>query len=493
MRRVSKSTLSHRGLALLLISATALQSPLVSVAVPPSSLTQDVEQQVQSALRKIPESRPGTVAGVVVSEANVGDFRVLLVPEVYDLVKRGLLELDAVQQVRFPWRLDPEWEAAAMSGVGVQLDEQGGISGGLPSARGPAFGALALQDDAQRAEKALWNLQSVFWSQRFLQVDFELRTFQRGTLTSVLGGVYERVYPTLINPDDATQQLFRERLTLHSPTPLSGMSWLAFRFLGPEEDAMWLYSVALEKTRELTGANRGDDILRSPVSLEEFFGWSGKNEMVEAQFDREVTALTMVAGLEKAGAAQLSESCTRVSGEDSVFTPGQPLGKWNHEARKFPSTAPWLPVEAVMVPRKLQRIELAPRNPYALYGRQVLYIDAASALPAYKLVYDRSGELWKVVISAFGIAQPRRGADPVAYSPFTLVFDLQREMVGVLDYQRTVRCDTLPEGSSLARFDPRRLAPTADSPAENARAPEQGRSSVSPTPDVSRALESAEL
>jgi len=169
------------------------------------------------------------------------------------------------------------------------------------------------------------------------------------------------------------------------------------------------------------------------------------------------------------GAAKAeSPSCLLMRETSTRESPRAAMLKWNVGSRRFPQAASWLPTEVVFVPVELWRVELRSRDPYSLYGRQVLYVDTELMLPVYKFVYDRAGRHWKTVMSVFGMAESE---DKERY-PFTslmVIDDLKAGDSFLLDYLNIRYCNEFPEGTSLASLDPSKLGgppPTVDTAAE---------------------------
>jgi len=315
-----------------------------------------------------------------------------------------------------------------------------------------------------QGQKILWNINSSWWSQKIIQSSFELlkpgaqgdgREF-RGTVT--------RIYPHLVDASDRTRQLFKELINVSFPAFLKTQAWLTFRFASADEDGFWIHSAALGRTRELTGSNRTDALLRSTFSPDDLLIWSGNQALVDPRLERTLVALVPFAALDTMLLQAPQKSC------ESVKTAGEPPA-WNYQNRRFPNAAPWLRTDWIFVPRRLYRLELSSRDPYSLYGRQTLYVDSAMMLPVAKIVYDRAGRHWKTVLGTYSLAvsEDRRRKMPVHTSAVSV--DVLRDQAYGMNFPNTTYCQSFHEKLQPADLDPRRLGPAAPPAASPAPQP----------------------
>lgn len=73
--------------------------------------------------------------------------------------------------------------------------------------------------------------------------------------------------------------------------------------------------------------------------------------------------------------------------------------------------APWSPVHAVWHPRPVWVLEMFPKDSLYNYGRQILYVDRIAYVSYFKEIYDRAGEYWKTVLSAYRYQALPNGKD----------------------------------------------------------------------------------
>jgi hypothetical protein len=265
---------------------------------------------------------------------------------------------------------------------------------------------------------------------------------------------------------DRTDYLYREVLQLADPPVVQGYAQIFWRHRGAFEDDGWMHSPVIGRNRRVLGANRSDPLLGGELTTDDLFVWSGSPAEVYAQLvDEKVLfvpfpalanhALELLpyAGassassfLEESGLPRASvESKTQVERVLSVRgyhqrTDGTPtMTLFNGETRTLPGIAPWVPVTMVMVPRRVWILELSPRDPAYLAGRQVLVIDKLSMLPVYKVVYGRSGEFERMVFGAWSLANSKDEAIkfPLASFVFGVDRNAKQAMAFSSDYVRT--------------------------------------------------------
>jgi len=407
----------------------------------------------------LPELRGSYPFGVVVSRDNAQEFRELLPNWLLERLSAGAWSIEVARELGFGWRLDDDWERASASSAAKRL-----AAGESPAAewfaqRGWVYGRLpptAEEKGESLASRVLWNVQSAFAGSASLRAEVAfVAALANGERTRYTAD-WERVVPP-IGTAQQTPQLFRERLRLVEPAALAGMAWLTFRFLGQEEDLVWSHSLAIQKTRQLTGANRTDPLLTSRLALDDLLGWSGKRELVQPVMLGTFTQLApfwpFVVLLEWDAAT----GCSKVRPTNEVLQRSN--GLWNMHTRRFADGAAWLPSAVIYVPRELYVIELQPRDPYSLYGRQVLWVDRLSQLPVYKLVYDRSGAVSKVVVSAWGLAASADHQRKVPFPLLTFIEDLQTQDHTLVEVSRFSACSALSAEQPLSSFEARHLAP----------------------------------
>ncbi len=398
---------------------------------------------------------------LLINAQNLVGAQDLLIPELIAPVRSGDVVLGALASLPFEWRYD---EAFYRPENQLALGQAGELTELSVLKRGLAFPSLKDIDkptfsEEKGAQALLWNINSIWWSLGAFKFDFQLLRLGDKGPELKLAGALERLYPKIINQEDKTEQLFRELVRFDSPTALRGLSYLSFRLYTAEEDFLWLYSVAIKATRELTGPNRTDTILRSGVSLDDLLVWSGNPSSVQSKFagiSKKLVPFRILKVLKSAGADK--ERCSNIF-LSGTATSVQAEANWNFETEQYPQAANWLPTGSTFFPRDVIRLDLVSTNPFSLYGRQVLYVDKESMLPVYKIVFDRSGRHWKSVIGSFALVeeQGRSMVVPV----YEIVVDVIRNQATLLEYTRARICPAYSADLKLQDFDPHHLGPVS--------------------------------
>jgi len=385
--------------------------------------------------------------GILIHSQNYHDFFDYIATEMIPLVENHGMIIPAHPELAEGW--DPKEEEPDQTFMQVGSD-----------------GSIAPRDtlsadtriEVSTAQELLWKVESRRWQFPLSSLRYELFTFDNLSQSLELSGSIERVYPRRIS-GDLPEQLFRERVILSFPGTLDPLSQLSFRLFGSHEDFLWIRSPALRKNRRATSSNRADAIFKTSISLDDLFGFSSKIESLNAL---ELKDQTLLIPFSQRGTNLLKKAdslCFSVEGDElqpSLFEEGM---HWNFLSRAYPASPGWNPGRVTFVPREAKRVEMTSKDPFFPYGRQVLYVDNDTAVPALKFIYARSGELWKSIVSAFGLAKSTDGSIQKIFWDYSVVFDHISNRATVIDTFEHRYCD-VPEDRAqeiLRAFDPARL------------------------------------
>lgn len=426
----------------------------------PPPLETAEKEIVPAGVPSLPDSASG--AAITINSANVAAWKSILVPELVSTVRAGELALVARKELGYRWRIDDAWEAQSRrNGADRTLalvDGSTALRADVAINYGYPFGGesevLVKSSPGIVGARVAWNAHGAWWGFGSLAGDFETTWLKKGRPVRVVRGRFLRAYPASLGAEPSAQ-IFREKIVFESPAALAGLTWLTYRFLGSDEDMVWFYSPALGKARQLTGSNRADALARGTVSADDLLVWSGKVELVDAIAEQSFVGLVPFPGPEL---GRVESGRTQ-----GCFLPSHGGSAEERGASALDSAAvdpAAILSGATFVPRRLWRVELTSNDPYSLYGRQVLYVDKASMLPAYKFVYNRSGQLWKTVVGTFGLAT---AADRLVKVPFLhsqIVIDHIREETNVINMTTFEVCREPSAETAAAMFEPRKLWPS---------------------------------
>lgn len=406
-----------------------------------------------------PASPAAFVKPVLINGNNVGQFRNSLVPEMFPLVKEGLVQVNVQPSLSSAWELDAAWEKASAKPDPSMalLVNQGAIPEQFVLPRAFPFGREdALKSSGREmAGRILWNMAANFWGQHAIQIEWKIRDVDRNGERASYNALFRRLYPLSMNTKERPKQLFRELLRFKTPPAASSLAFLTFRFAQRDEDFLWTLSPAIGKVRQLTGSNRGDPIAGLPSSLDDLVGWSGNPYFVDAELTAEKEFLLPFPKawnslLRRTSSDEKDNFCYQVDPPSGTHA----FVEWNVDS-KDAAVPSWMPSSIVFVPRTAWRIEVASRDPYSLVGRQILYVDKESMLPLVTIVFDKAGKLWKLVLSGFGLAEGSGKKAP--YEAFSVVYSFVDAQAALFTPLSISYCDMFFPDATFADFDPSRL------------------------------------
>ncbi len=396
----------------------------------------------------LPDVTKESKSGVLITAERIGEYRQILPPEVAHLVEQGELQFEAVLRAR---GLESVVSGASGSSASYTLGTAGELrsvpEGGL-GARPFALPASVEGDPKTFAYKVLWNSAGVLAEERSFSMLFSALIFQRADAEPhVLEFLNERIYPLALGLPSGTQKpFFREKIAAIKPEVIRNVSWLTLRFFGPFEDYVWAASPVINKIRQMTGSNRSDAMFSQAFSPDDLFVWSGKIEMVDP------VGITSQPLLVPILQAQGAKTDTKGDCVTNAFREGASVTV-NSETRRFKGAASWVPSNVVMALRTTWKIDLTSKDPFSNDSRQSVYFDVETGLPVYRVVWDQSGRLQRVI---GGIVRPvpaAAGRASAAWAGEWIVHTNGTTRVDLVAREFTV-CRTAGPGRSLEEFDP---------------------------------------
>ena len=411
----------------------------------------------------LPSAKDPKALPLFISSTNAVELKSLLLPELLDLIQRGNLVVEALDGLRSDFRYEQTMLVQQRSEPSL-FTSTGGLRSDLVWPRGFLCGGEreieAENDPNVRGAKILANIDSFYWSQESFSAGMKIRVLQQAEVSREIVGSLVRIFPHALFPGDKSIQLWRELFRVQAPRALKNFSYLTYRFLENNEDLLWTYSPAIQKTRQLTGSNRSDVLIGLGFSLDDFLLWSGNLSWVSAKAERAVTTLAPFVDWRNSQARMSADGCLKFVQTQTLQGVNSALSNWNQDGRRFETAAPWTPVGVLFVPRKTWPVELLQRDPYSSIGRQILYVDAGTLLPVYKVVYDRTGKPLRFVLMVYGLATIEGKKYGLPYPSRMLSVELKSLQATMVDYTDVEYCSSGPAGMKLTDFEPAQLAPT---------------------------------
>lgn len=394
----------------------------------------------------LPDTSQGQSA-IVVSGTDAQPFRTIIPEPLYPAVRAGELSLRVVAHA--PWETSPDsghWNEAPETDC---LGGKGLAPGVLWSTTGfPCGSRVTIQRvqsvDGDPGRRYLLNAERAVVGSGLSRTELKVQSVGTSLSDAVLR--IERVAPHLIvsptPPKGAV--LWRERMTWLEPKPLDGITLLTLRFRGLDEDMFFQRSPISGHYRQLTGSNRGDDMLGLPLAASDLTVWNSKSEWMET---------TTLVGFSKMLVPVVGERRIALKGAEPGCYEGQIAGGSNTSALEV-----WAS-NLVFSPREVVEIEVVSGDPFSLTGKVRVFIDTETMLPIMKIVYDRAGQQERVVIgSVMGLSFGVEQAGSNVIGPILALG--VRGRISVLSPEFVMVCDGYSQSLSESIFDLRSVVGT---------------------------------
>jgi hypothetical protein len=178
-------------------------------------------------------------------------------------------------------------------------------------------------------------------------------------------------------------------VSVRSPYDLAGTSIMLWRYLSEKADVNYSYIPAIRRVRRMTPANRSDGMLGSDLATDDAAGYDGKVPAFAWRLVGQAEALASY-GFRKPLRVSKTEK------GEWVFRPEAPIRLAFQD--ESATVAAWCPLNPVYVKRPVWIIEAKAKDPYYNYGTQYIWIDRETWTPVCKVIHDRSGKFWKLLI-----------------------------------------------------------------------------------------------
>jgi len=374
-----------------------------------------------------------------------------LVPDQMQVwLEQGCIQLD-VRKIDFsPWEYFPSYtkESWEKNAGMFELDEKNQVvakgTGELARAVvGLPFPKIA-PDDTRAATKLMYNKQ-------YLPYQLEAMIFTtnvswiggRGLERDVEAGYLDSYLTGWPGADKYDNPRGVERdsiLRVRKPYDLAGTAVMLWRYFSSKADMNFSYVPAIRRIRRTSPANRSDGFLGSDFCVDDIVGYDGKVPAFEWKLLEKREALIAMVSAQPLQVLPYGEKGWMISKDV------KPLRYGYHE--KESGLALWWPLDVIFVKRPILVVEGKARDPYYNYGTQHIWLDAETFVPAYKIVFDRSGEFWKIVMLDLVLFESGDGKKRFLGISDHVVVDVKREHATYLKL-----LDPSTEGVYFARIN----------------------------------------
>jgi len=361
-----------------------------------------------TSLNEIPD-------GTILSKDNWQIAQGHLPDEILELYKRGdyanpIRKIEGKKGTVYDPRLK---ELSAQNAGKFDVDDKGTVVDKATGKRPPVIIGWPFPDiqasDPKAGIKAMWNhLYTLHWAGSFHTVS-PLNWVERGS------GVTRRIEIDVhFKYYDGQPPEFQERVgenplnvlnrtmaVVKSPADVQGIVSLNWRFReGDKQDQSWTYVPALRRVRPVNPANRADGFLGSDLSQDDGAYFDAKPE----EFDFKLVGDGWVLGTYDNKGIDQPTYPKPLSGESPasplidhsdigwrISYPAVPLIAAQDREGAGKGLADWAPLQEALVARPVWIVEAVPKNPYYLYGKQVMYFDKDNFRGYWKSKYDWKG------------------------------------------------------------------------------------------------------
>jgi len=361
-----------------------------------------------TSLNEIPD-------GTILSKDNWQIAQGHLPDEILELYKRGdyanpIRKIEGKKGTVYDPRLK---EVSAQNAGKFDVDDKGTVVDKATGKRPPVIIGWPFPDiqasDPKAGIKAMWNhLYTLHWAGSFHTVS-PLNWVERGS------GVTRRIEIDVhFKYYDGQPPEFQERVgenplnvlnrtmaVVKSPADVQGIVSLNWRFReGDKQDQSWTYVPALRRVRPVNPANRADGFLGSDLSQDDGAYFDAKPE----EFDFKLVGDGWVLGTYDNKGIDQPTYPKPLSGESPasplidhsdigwrISYPAVPLIAAQDREGAGKGLADWAPLQEALVARPVWIVEAVPKNPYYLYGKQVMYFDKDNFRGYWKSKYDWKG------------------------------------------------------------------------------------------------------
>lgn len=327
-------------------------------------------------------------AGAMIGSDNVDQYSGWLDEGVVESIRAGQFQITLGPKLDFPTHpryLKATQDNLGATAIGQSPGELSGYLGGRP------FTGLDTQDP-QAGTKAAWNMRYTYApdeteTERFIWRYRDMRKDKLERTLTMYGAILRYTHrhshdpvPSLENnPSNLFSALY---LRVSSPQDIRNTQLLIHRAeVDTEPEQAWMYLNTQRRVKRIGTGQKTDAFLGSDIMIEDFLGYNGRIVDMEWTYLGSEELLLPMYGHNQLDLEKLEAD--EDGYRDIVFT-----GKGGC----FPDVTWQL--------RKVHRLEAVPKDQGHPLSRRHYVIDAATFAPILTRIYDRSGELWKLGLSA---------------------------------------------------------------------------------------------
>ncbi len=226
----------------------------------------------------------------------------------------------------------------------------------------------------------------------------------------------------IANPDEVAAKVL---IYGTAPYDVVGLATLDWNYLDPERwRSVWSYVPIIRRVRHLNAANSSDGVFGSHLSRDDFGTFAGRIHQFTWKFIGVKEALVpYTLPTPKTWEPADSKGLVLPANENAVVMPWPGQSKlYDRSGQKWTGAA-WWPTNLHLTKRPVWILEMAPKDPYYAYGKQVLWVDKELFFGYYKEIYDRAGEYWKTIVRGGGIALNRDKTFSTTQTDFLMALD----------------------------------------------------------------------
>ncbi|MEW8385794.1 MAG: DUF1329 domain-containing protein, partial [Candidatus Thiodiazotropha taylori] len=276
-----------------LLNTTLVAALLMAANLPAQAATnEDVDSSFFPYKNGVP-THDGLNAGVVIDQSNVGQFKEVIDPAMFEFISQGWTKITVGETTSFD--LHPNYIQATRDGLGkVKLGEKSGEIEGFIAGR--PFPEEPSMDDPRAGEKLAWNykygynwgdnaaIYPFYWKYKDMKSGKLERTIKFNFhFLNYMHRVNQEPLPEITpNPSKLYRAIYVQAL---EPFDVKDTQLLIHRYENDlKRDSAWLYLGFQRRVRRLASGQVTDAFLGSDVMIEDFEGYNGRINDMEWTF-----------------------------------------------------------------------------------------------------------------------------------------------------------------------------------------------------------------